>query len=98
MSAAVLTGPDVAARLVEARAVLGGERDVFRRVWDHEASAKDRRLLLAMAGASAGIQARWKSCAWADLPAALRGDVVRGLARFKGWAARIGEDESGGAA
>lgn len=76
-------------RLVECRAVLGGERDPLRAVWDERATAKDRRLLLAMAGVSAVEAAHRSGAAWGDLPAALRGDIARGLDRFRGWAARV---------
>lgn len=76
-------------RLVECRAVLGGERDPMRAVWDERAALKDRRLLLAMAGVSAVEAARRSSAAWCDLPASLRGDIVRGLGRFREWAAKV---------
>lgn len=76
-------------RLVECRAILGGERDPLREVWDERAGAKDRRLLLAMAGASAADAARRVGSSWCDLPASMRGDIARGLGRFRDWAARV---------
>lgn len=76
-------------RLVECRAILGGERDPLRAVWDERASRKDRRLLLAMAGVGAGESVRRAGVAWCDLPASMRGDIARGLGRFRDWAARV---------
>lgn len=76
-------------KLVECRAVLGGERDAFRAVWDEQATAKDRRLLLAMAGEPAGLAGRMAGRAWVDLSAELRGNIKRGLARFSGWADKL---------
>lgn len=76
-------------RLVEVRSVLGGERDPFRAVWDEQATAKDRRMLLAMAGEPAGIAGRLAGRAWVDLSAELRGNIKRGLERFRGWAERL---------
>lgn len=66
-----------------------GENDPFRAVWDDRASAKDRRLLLSMAGASVTTAAVMVNRSWADLKPAMRGDIKRGLARFKGWAAKL---------
>lgn len=75
----------------ECRAILGGERDPFAALWNFRASVKDRRLLLAMAGASQFEAVRWRAMAWADLPADARGDIKRGLARFRDWAQRLDE-------
>lgn len=75
--------------LVECRAILGGERDSFRAVWDEQATAKDRRLLLAMAGEPAGLAGRMAGRAWCDLSAEVRGNIKRGLERFAGWAERL---------
>lgn len=80
MSAAVVV------KLAEARAILGGERDRLRAVWDDRAGVKDRRLLLAMAGctvAQAGLYAR---LSWCDLRPEVRADVAGGLRRFRAWA------------
>lgn len=76
-------------RLVECRAILGGHRDLLRVVWDEQATNKDRRLLLAMAGQGAGMAARLSGRGWCDLSAELRGDISRGLQRFKAWSERI---------
>jgi hypothetical protein len=76
-------------KLVECRAIIGGARDPMRAVWDEQTTLKDRRLLLAMAGAGAAESARRSGVAWCDLPADVRGDVVRGLAKFKAWAAKV---------
>lgn len=75
--------------LVECRAILGGERDPFRAVWDEQATAKDRRLLLAMAGEPPALAGRMAGRAWGDLSAEMRGNVKRGLERFAGWAERL---------
>ena len=49
-------------RLVECRSILGGERDPMRAVWDEQATGRDRRLLLMMAGESAAQAGRrWAS-------------------------------------
>lgn len=76
-------------RLVECRAVLGGERDAFRLVWDEQATTKDRRLLLAMAGEPAAMAGRLAGRAWCDLSAELRGNVKAGLKRFAAWSERL---------
>lgn len=76
-------------RLVECRAILGGERDPFRAVWDEQATTKDRRLLLMMAGEPQGGAGRLAGRAWCDLPADLRGQVVIKLQRFTVWAERL---------
>lgn len=80
----------VVVQLAACWAAMGrGESDPMRAVWDDKASAKDRRLLLAMAGASVTTAARCVSMSWGDLKPAMRGDIKRGLARFKGWAAKV---------
>lgn len=76
-------------RLVECRQILGGERDRFRIVWDEQATNKDRRLLLAMAGEPPALAARLAGRAWCDLSAELRGRVNAGLRRFSAWAERL---------
>jgi hypothetical protein len=76
-------------RLVECRAVLGGERDPFRLVWDEQATAKDRRMLLVMAGEPVAMAGRLAGRAWCDLAAELRGNIKAGLKRFAGWAERL---------
>ena len=76
-------------RLVELRAVLGGERDPFGNVWDFQATKKDRALLLMMAGKNS-VDAGWLSGrAWSDLSAENRGNIQAGLRRFSGWAAKL---------
>ena len=55
-------------RLVECRAVLGGEYDPMRAAWDERATIKDRRLLLAMAGRDAFAL----RVPWVDLPILVR--------------------------
>ncbi len=95
MTAAAATHPAVDARqrLAAVRSILGGApHDPLGAVWDIRASEKDRRLLLAMGGASQFEAARWKSAGWSDLPAATRGDIRRGLARFRDWASRLEGD------
>lgn len=76
-------------RLVECRQILGGERDSFRVVWDEQATNKDRRLLLAMAGEPPALAARLAGRAWCDLSAELRGKVQAGLKRFRAWSERV---------
>lgn len=76
-------------RLVECRAILGGERDKFRDVWDCQASVRDRRVLLAMAGEPAQEAGRLAGLAWCDLSAHTRGEVLRGLGRFGAWAEKM---------
>lgn len=76
-------------RLVECRAILGGERDAFSTVWNEQATVKDRRLLLAMAGEPAGLAGRLAGRSWSDLSAEVRGNIKRGLERFRGWAERL---------
>lgn len=81
-----------AARLAEARAILGGVRDPLRLVWDDSASEKDRRLLLAMAGC---VEPEFYLVgrSWNELSAELRGKIRRGLARFRKWAALVEDGE-----
>lgn len=76
-------------RLVEVRAILGGERDEFRAVWDEQATNKDRRLLLAMAGEPPGMAGRLAGRGWCDLSAELRGNIKGGLRRFRDWSERL---------
>lgn len=76
-------------RLVECRAILGGERDEFRVAWDEQATVKDRRLLLAMAGEPAGMAGRLAGRAWCDLSGELRGNIKAGLRRFRAWSERL---------
>lgn len=76
-------------RLVECRAILGGERDQFRVVWDDQASTRDRRVLLAMAGEPVQAAGRLAGRAWCDLSAHTRGEVLRGLGRFAAWADKL---------
>lgn len=78
-----------ALRLVECRAVLGGERDPFRVVWDEQTTAKDRRLLLAMAGQSAPMAGHLAGRAWCDLRAEVRAEILRGMKRWRAWAERL---------
>lgn len=78
-----------ALRLVECRQILGGERDKLRPVWDEQASIKDRRLLLAMAGIGATAAARDVGRSWCDLSAERRAAVVGGLRRWSAWAERL---------
>ena len=76
-------------RLVECRQILGGERDPLRVVWDEQATQKDRRMLLAMAGRRARHMSAWSACAWSDLTAGDR-DAIRGaLRRFRAWSERV---------
>ena len=75
--------------LVECRAILGGERDRFRDVWDCQASQRDRRVLLMMAGEPPQGAGRLAGRAWCDLSAHTRGEVLRGLGRFAGWADKL---------
>lgn len=76
-------------RLVECRAVIGGERDKLRAVWDEQATAKDRRLLLAMAGRVSQADARLAARAWCDLAPELRCDIAGGLRRWSAWAKKL---------
>ena len=76
-------------RLVECRAILGGERDPLRAVWDEQATRKDRRLLLAMAGHASSMATRLQSRAWCDLLPETRVGIAGGLKRWSEWAARL---------
>lgn len=75
--------------LAGCRAIIGGEYDPLRAVWDEQATAKDRRLLLAMAGHAGSMTARLASRAWCDLLPETRVAVAGGLRRFKAWAERL---------
>lgn len=85
-----LSGAAARARAAECRALLGGERDAMRAVWDAQATDRDRRLLLAMAGVSGLSVSIMAGRAWGDLKPEMRGAVRSGLARFRGWADRVG--------
>lgn len=76
-------------RLVECREILGGARDPLRAVWDEQATAKDRRLLLAMAGRGSASDARLTGRAWCDLSPELRGDIAGGLRKWRAWSERV---------
>lgn len=78
-----------AARIVDLFAVINGERDKLRPVWDQQATDKERRLLLAMAGATMAEANAWAGRAWCDLRPEVRGNIAGGLRRFKGWAERV---------
>ena len=78
-----------AARFAECRAILGGERDKLRVVWDEQATAKDRRLLLAMAGHAQSMAGRLSSRAWCDLLPETRTAIAGGLRRWREWAERV---------
>lgn len=78
-----------AVRLAECRAILGGERDKLRVVWDEQATPKDRRLLLAMAGHAASMAARLSSRAWCDLLPETRTAIAGGLRRWSEWAGKL---------
>lgn len=75
--------------LAECRAILGGERDKLRVVWDEQATAKDRRLLLAMAGHAQSMAGRLSSRAWCDLLPETRTAIAGGLRRWREWAERV---------
>lgn len=76
-------------RLVECRAILGGERDPMRAIWDEQATAKDRRFLMAMGGLSAGRIAGRSGYGWCDLSNDDRVAIVGGLRKFKAWAGKL---------
>lgn len=83
-----------AARLAEARAILGGVRDPLRAMWDDSASDKDRRLLLLLAGCEDIY--KWGllvGCSWGDLKPELRSRIRVGLAKFRRWAALVEDGE-----
>lgn len=76
-------------RLVECRAIIGGEHDAFLLVWDEQASSKDRRVMLTLAGEppqSAGFYAGY---AWRDLSPEMRGRITGAMRRFKTWSERL---------
>lgn len=89
ISGARVSGDSARLRLVECRAILGGERDRLRAVWDDQATAKDRRLLLAMAGKVGPASGRLAGRAWCDLAAADRVAIAGGLRRWAGWAEKL---------
>ena len=78
-----------AQRAAECRAILGGERDKFRVVWDEQATQKDRALLLAMAGEPRAMAARLAGRAWCDLSAEMRPEIKRALKKWSAWAERL---------
>lgn len=84
-----LVGEEARARLAECFEIIGGRRDEFAFVWEEQATSKDRRLLLVLAGEPATLAARKAGRAWLDLPAKQRGDIKRALAKFKAWAERL---------
>lgn len=81
-----LAGAAARARAADCRAVLGGSRDLLRAVWDEQATARDRKLLLAMAGVPAARANLLVGRAWGDLLPEVRGAVRAGLCRFGAWA------------
>lgn len=91
MSAGAVVGrSEVSERLAEARAILGGERSAMRAVWDERATAKQKRVLLSMAG-RAGVECNnWLTRSWGELPEYLRSEIVCGLNRFRAWAEEVG--------
>lgn len=76
-------------RLVECRAILGGERDPMRAIWDEGATARDRRFLMAMGGIAQDRIAGRSGFCWVDLSVNDRVAIVGGLRKFKAWAARL---------
>ena len=81
---------DIAARgLAECWQMLAGEYDPLRVVWDEQATQKDRRVLLAMAGCVPSIVGRRIYCAWCDLPVVLRTDIGLALRRYGAWVERL---------
>lgn len=85
----VLLGDEARARIAECFEVIGGRRDDFAFVWEEQATNKDRRLMLVMAGEPMTLAARKAGRAWLDLPANTRGDIKRAVAKFKAWAERL---------
>lgn len=77
------------ARLGDLRAILGGEYEPLRAVWDEQATAKDRRLMLAMAGHAGSMASRLSSMAWCDLLPSTRVAIAGGLKRWAEWAERL---------
>ena len=76
-------------KLVECRGILGGERDKLRPVWDEQATAKDRKLLLLMAGHAQSMASHLASRAWCDLLPETRIAIAGGLKRWSAWAEKI---------
>lgn len=72
-------------RLVECRALLGGEYDPMRAVWDEKATLKERRLLLAMAGRVSTEAGRLINRPWCELTGETRAAVVGALRRWREW-------------
>jgi hypothetical protein len=66
-----------------------GVHDPFRVVWDEQATNKDRRLMLAMAGEPPALAGRMAGRGWLDLSAELRGNIRAGMKRFAAWAERL---------
>lgn len=78
-----------AERLAECWSILGAEYDPLRVVWDEQATAKDRRLLLAMAGQVQTMAARLAGRQWCDLLPETRAAIAGALRRWRGWAERL---------
>lgn len=84
-----LSGQGAGEWLSVLRGVLGAERDPMLLVWAEQATTKDRRLLLAMAGEPPGSARILAGRAWLDLSPELRARVKGGLRRFSAWAGRL---------
>ena len=89
MSAAQLSREAKREILAGCRAIIGGEFDPLRAVWDEQATARDRRLLLAMAGRSGAECGRLASRSWCDLSPEMRAAIAGGLRRWSQWAERL---------
>lgn len=96
MSAAVvcittarLTGEAARKRAAACRAILGGEYSALGVVWDHQAGAKDRRLLAVMAGAGQWQAKREAARAWGDLSSERRAAITAALRRWRSWADKL---------
>lgn len=89
VSAAQLSRDEKREILAGCWAIIGGEYDPLRAVWDEQATLKDRRLLLAMAGHAGSMATRLSGRAWCDLLPETRVAVAGGLRRFKAWSERI---------
>lgn len=76
-------------RLVECRAILGGARDPLRVVWDEQATQKDRRLLLAMAGRQERSLGHLSGLGWSGLSVDDREAIRGGLRRFRAWSEKV---------
>lgn len=76
-------------RLVECRAILGGEYDAFRTVWDEQATDKDRRLLLAMAGKNRAACQTLSGRAWVDLAPEARVEIKSAMRKWREWSERL---------